>query len=148
MSRMSARVSARRRIAANVVIVAFLVPVAWSAAKSRNRMVGSLATETAAPLAYVGSETCVSCHQDEAKLWRGSHHELAMAHASEKTVFGDFSGADAMFAPVVNRLHVYDVDVSDGTRRYMDDLMALPAWKEWAAQAQAEPWVIDKYEIG
>jgi glutathione S-transferase len=63
-------------------------------------------------------------------------------------LFGDFSAADAMFAPVVNRLHVYDVDVSEGTRRYMDHVMALPAWQEWAAQAQAEPWVIDKYEIG
>jgi glutathione S-transferase len=63
-------------------------------------------------------------------------------------LFGDFCAADAMFAPVVNRLHVYDVDVSDATRRYMDHVMALPAWQEWAAQAQAEPWVIDKYEIG
>jgi glutathione S-transferase len=63
-------------------------------------------------------------------------------------LFGDFSAADAMFAPVVNRLHVYDVDVSEATRRYMDHVMALPAWQEWAAQAQAEPWVIDKYEIG
>jgi glutathione S-transferase len=62
-------------------------------------------------------------------------------------LFGDFSAADAMFAPVVNRLHVYDVDVSESTRRYMDRMMALPAWKEWAAQAQAEPWVIEKYEI-
>ena len=63
-------------------------------------------------------------------------------------LFGDFSAADAMFAPVVNRLHVYDVDVSEATRRYMDHVMALPAWQEWAAQAQAEPWVIDKFEIG
>jgi glutathione S-transferase len=62
-------------------------------------------------------------------------------------LFGDFSAADAMFAPVVNRLHVYDVDVSSATRAYMDRMMALPAWKDWAAQAQAEPWVIDKHEI-
>jgi hypothetical protein len=26
-------------------------------------------------------------------------------------------------------------------------MIALPAWQDWAAQAQAEPWVIDKYEI-
>ncbi len=63
-------------------------------------------------------------------------------------LFGDFSAADAMFAPVVNRLHVYDVDVSPGTRRYMEKMMAVPAWKDWSAQALAEPWVIDKYEIG
>jgi glutathione S-transferase len=62
-------------------------------------------------------------------------------------LFGDFSGADAMFAPVVNRLHVYDVAVTAATRAYMDAMMALPAWQDWSAQAQAEPWTIGKYEV-
>jgi glutathione S-transferase len=61
-------------------------------------------------------------------------------------LFGDFSAADAMFAPVVNRLHVYDVAVTSATRAYMDAMMALPAWQEWRAQAEAETWIIDKYE--
>ncbi len=62
-------------------------------------------------------------------------------------LFGDFSAADAMFAPVVNRLHVYDVPVAAATRAYMDAVMALPAWQEWQTQAKAEPWTIDKYEV-
>ena len=62
-------------------------------------------------------------------------------------LFGDFSAADAMFAPVVNRLHVYDVTVTPATRAYMDAMMALPAWQEWRAQAEAETWIIGKYEI-
>jgi glutathione S-transferase len=62
-------------------------------------------------------------------------------------LFGDFSAADAMFAPVVNRLHVYKVAVTPATRAYMDAMMALPAWQNWSAQAQAETWIIDKYEI-
>jgi glutathione S-transferase len=62
-------------------------------------------------------------------------------------IFGDFCAADAMFAPVVNRLHVYAIDVSAKTRAYMDRIMALSAWREWSAQAQAEPWVIGKYEF-
>jgi glutathione S-transferase len=61
-------------------------------------------------------------------------------------LFGDFSAADAMFAPVVNRLCVYDVPVTDGTRAYMDAMMELPAWQEWRAQAGTEPWIIEKYE--
>ncbi len=40
-------------------------------------------------------------------------------------LFGDFSAADAMFAPVVNRLHVYDAPVQPQTRAYMDVVMAL-----------------------
>ncbi len=64
-------------------------------------------------------------------------------------LFGDFSAADATFAPVVNRLHVYDVAVTPGTRAYMDAMMALPVWHDWSwsAQAQAEAWIVDKYEI-
>ena len=32
-------------------------------------------------------------------------------------LFGDFSAADAMFAPIINRLHVYDVPVAPATKR-------------------------------
>jgi glutathione S-transferase len=61
-------------------------------------------------------------------------------------LFGDFCAADAMFAPVVNRLHVYDVAVTPQTRAYMDAMMALPAWLAWSADAAAEEWVIERYE--
>jgi glutathione S-transferase len=61
-------------------------------------------------------------------------------------LFGRFCAADAMFAPVVNRLHAYAVPVGPATREYMDAVMALPAWKAWIAEAEAEPWRIDKYE--
>jgi glutathione S-transferase len=62
-------------------------------------------------------------------------------------LFGDFCAADAMFAPVASRLHVYDVPVCGPTRAYMDALMALASFREWAAAAQAEPWTIEKFEI-
>ncbi|WGJ15450.1 glutathione S-transferase family protein [Methylocapsa sp. D3K7] len=62
-------------------------------------------------------------------------------------LFGDFSAADAMFAPIVNRLHVYDVAVMPSTKAYMDAVMALPAWQEWHTQAQVEGWTIPKYEV-
>ena len=61
-------------------------------------------------------------------------------------LFGRFTAADAMFAPVVNRFHTYDVPVNRETRDYMDAVMALPAWKAWIADAEAEPWRIEKYE--
>jgi glutathione S-transferase len=61
-------------------------------------------------------------------------------------LFGKFTAADAMYAPVVNRLHTYEVPVSRGSREYMDAVMALPAWRAWIADAEAEPWRIEKYE--
>ena len=62
-------------------------------------------------------------------------------------LFGDFSAADAMFAPVVNRLHVYAAPVAPQTRAYMDAVMALPAWRDWSAGAAAEPWTIEKFDL-
>ena len=61
-------------------------------------------------------------------------------------LFGDFTAADAMFAPVVNRFWTYDVQVRPETRAYMEAIMALPAWKAWIEGARAEPWFIEKYE--
>ncbi len=40
-------------------------------------------------------------------------------------LFGAFSAADAMYAPVVSRFHTYDVEVGADARRYMADVMAL-----------------------
>jgi predicted CXXCH cytochrome family protein len=42
---------------------------------------------------FVGSETCAGCHRPEAEAWRASQHRLAMQHASDKTVLGDFNDA-------------------------------------------------------
>ncbi len=61
-------------------------------------------------------------------------------------LFGAFSAADAMFAPVVGRLHTYDIPVGPQTRAYMASVMALPAWRAWISGAEAEPWRIAAYE--
>ncbi len=61
-------------------------------------------------------------------------------------LFGAFSAADAMFAPVVSRLHTYAVPVAGASRAYMDAVMALPAWQDWQTGAAAEVWRIAKYE--
>jgi glutathione S-transferase len=57
-------------------------------------------------------------------------------------LFGTFSAADAMYAPVVSRFHTYAVDVGPAAAAYMDAVMALPAWAEWTAAAIREPWVL------
>ncbi len=61
-------------------------------------------------------------------------------------LFGEFSAADAMFVPVVNRFDTYDLPVSDTTRAYMAAMKALPAWQQWERDAFAEPWRIEHYE--
>jgi glutathione S-transferase len=61
-------------------------------------------------------------------------------------LFGEFSAADAMFAPVVNRFDTYELPVSETTRAYMAAMKALPAWQEWERDALAEPWRMAHYE--
>jgi glutathione S-transferase len=62
-------------------------------------------------------------------------------------LFGRFGAADAMYAPVVARLHTYAVAVGAGTRAYMDAAMALPAWREWHEAAIKEPWELAADEV-
>jgi len=59
-------------------------------------------------LAFVGSETCISCHQEEGKLWHGSQHAHAMAHATADTVLGDFDGATFDYYGVTSRFFKKD----------------------------------------
>lgn len=58
-------------------------------------------------------------------------------------LFGDFSAADAMYAPVVSRFASYAIDLSAfGDSRtaqaYMAAVMALPSWAEWGRGATRE----------
>jgi glutathione S-transferase len=62
-------------------------------------------------------------------------------------LFGAFGAADAMYAPVVSRLHSYAIDVGEAARTYMAAMMALPAWAEWRAAALKEPWVLPHDEV-
>jgi glutathione S-transferase len=62
-------------------------------------------------------------------------------------LFGAFGAADAMYAPVVARLHTYDVGVESPAGAYMGAVMALPAWQEWTEAALKEPWVLPEDEL-
>ena len=57
-------------------------------------------------------------------------------------LFGEFSIADAYYAPVCMRLRTYALPVSDTVRAYMDRVTALPAVAEWIAGALAEKWFV------
>ena len=60
-------------------------------------------------------------------------------------LFGPFTAADAMYAPVVLRFRTYDVQVSN--RAYMDAVLAVPAMKEWIAAAEREAESIPQFDM-
>ncbi len=54
-------------------------------------------------------------------------------------LFGPFSAADIMFAPVVTRFQTYGVDLNPVCRSYADAVLETSDMKEWTEAARAEP---------
>jgi hypothetical protein len=82
--------------AAAVIVAVIGLGYQFLDASTRNGPSASVAT-------FVGSETCAGCHRAEAELWRGSQHKLAMDHATEKSVLGDFNDASFEYYGVRSR---------------------------------------------
>jgi len=61
-------------------------------------------------------------------------------------LYGAFSAADAMYAPVVGRFTTYAWPVDAETEAYMEAVRRLPAYAEWVEAGRAEPWTIAQYE--
>ncbi len=63
-------------------------------------------------------------------------------------LFGRFSVADAMYAPVVLRLRTYGVDLPDAASRYPKRLLESAALQDWLLAAEAEIEVLEAEEKG
>jgi len=59
------------------------------------------------------------------------------ADAKGPFLFGEFTAADAMYAPVVLRFRTYAVEGPN--RGYMDAMLTLPAMREWIEASEREP---------
>ena len=63
---------------------------------------------------------------------------LARFSSAGGFLFGSFSIADCMYAPVVSRFTTYGVDVPAPVKAYMQRVTALPAMRDWGAAAKKE----------
>jgi len=62
-------------------------------------------------------------------------------------LFGAFSNADAMYAPVVSRFRTYRVELEEEAQAYADAVWALPSLQEWLTAAKNEPMIIESAEF-
>jgi len=62
-------------------------------------------------------------------------------------LFGGFTNADAMYAPVVSRFRTYRVELEEESQAYADAVWALPALQEWLTAAKNEPMIIESAEF-
>jgi tetratricopeptide (TPR) repeat protein len=87
------------------LIIALTIPLYL--VQERNRRLA--AREDEPPSAtFVGSEACRECHGNEYDKWKGSHHQLAMAVASDETVLGNFENAEFQHFNVTTRFYKQD----------------------------------------
>jgi glutathione S-transferase len=61
-------------------------------------------------------------------------------------LFGDFSAADIMFAPVVSRFDTYALPIPEFAKPYCERMLAHPWMREWYAGAAQESWMLEKFE--
>jgi glutathione S-transferase len=62
-------------------------------------------------------------------------------------LFGEFSMADAMYAPVVSRFRTYGVSLGPTCEAYVSTLLGHPAFCEWQQAAEQEVEVLDAEEV-
>lgn len=55
-------------------------------------------------------------------------------HAQGKFLFGHFTIADAMFAPVATRFVTYQVNLPSIAEEYVNTIMEMPFIQEWQAK--------------
>lgn len=63
-------------------------------------------------------------------------------------LFGEYSVADAMYAPTVLRFNTYGARISQTARWYMASVLEDAPLQEWLQAAKQEPWTIAAEEVG
>ena len=77
-----------------------------------------------------------------ADIWRQARQDFGR-RMDGPFLFGGFTIADAMYAPVVSRFRTYGVALDETGAAYMAAILNWPAFKTWEAAAVAESAVID-----
>ncbi len=62
-------------------------------------------------------------------------------------LFGSWTAADTMFAPVVTRFRTYEVDLDDTSQAYADAVLNSAWFKEWETDALKESWIVAMDEV-
>ena len=131
----------------------------WPADRAARAQARSVATEMHAGFGALRTHMVMNCRkhkpgkgrtaevQADIERLRALWTDCRQRYASGGDfLFGRFSVADAMYAPVATRFKTYDVELDTVSAAYRDTILALPAMRQWYADAAAEHEVIAEYE--
>jgi glutathione S-transferase len=138
---------------------AYGVPV-WPADRKARAMARSIAAEMHSGFSALRSACPMNLGKKFAQKDRGEAVARDVARFSEIVrqarehfraggpfLFGAFSAADAMYAPLVTRLDTYSIPLDATTRAYADAILILPAFQEWRSAAMEEEWIVEADEV-
>ncbi|QJB69917.1 glutathione S-transferase family protein [Parasphingorhabdus halotolerans] len=110
---------------------------------------GFMALRAACPMNMRRKHAAIAV--DEAVLKDVRRIETIWSQCLDKSggpfLFGDYSIADGMYAPIVNRLQIYELSNIDAVASYTQTMTSLTPWQDWDKAARDEPWVIDIDEV-
>ncbi len=73
--------------------------------------------------------------------------EDALQQSNGPWLFGSYTVADAMYAPVASRFATYQIQLPALSQRYVDRTLSDAPMQDWYAAAQAEAAVIERAEV-
>ena len=74
--------------------------------------------------------------------------EQSIERSGGPYLFGQFTAADAMYAPVASRFRTYDIQLSGAASAYVQNIHDHPSFKAWHSEALKETWIVDADEAG
>jgi len=77
------------------------------------------------------------------EIWRDCRVRYG---AAGEFLFGEFTAADAMFAPVASRFQTYGVELDRDEAEYARVILAIPAVRDWIEDAHRETWRIARFD--
>ena len=77
-------------------------------------------------------------------LWRQCRTQFG---SNGEWLFGDYSIADAMYAPIALRFHGYSIPIANHEEAYVQSVLNQPCINEWIEAGKTETEVIEEDEI-
>jgi glutathione S-transferase len=74
--------------------------------------------------------------------------EIWGRHRPGGWLFGEFGGADIIFAPIATRFQTYGVTLSGAAAAYQERILAHPLVREWLRLGEQETGMIPVLEVG
>jgi len=131
----------------------------WPEAKSDRAMARSLAAEMHAGFPALRTHCSMNCRRPAAakalpeavhkeiarigQIWRDCRERYANGGP---WLFGRFTIADAMYAPVALRFRTYRLDAGPAGEEYIATVLGHPAMAEWIEAGKSESEVIQAFE--